>query len=409
MRISTSMMFDTGTQNMLQLQTGLYKLQNQLSTGRRVLTPADDPVAAAQALVVSQRQSINAQFIDNQANAESQLAALESHMSGVGDLLQAVKTRAVEAGNGAYSDSDRRTIAAEIRERFDELVGLANSSDAMGGYVFSGFRGDTQPFSTTGEPGSRTTVYDGDDGSRQLQVETGRMMDVSESGRDVFMNIPQGNGQFKFSAIPNPTNPGTGVLGASSLITGYDGSSYELEFTGASTYNLTVTTNGVPAAPVSGTYTSGADITLGPVGQQFKISISGAPAAGDKFVVEPASNQDIFKTLDSMIKALEGNVSATPASRAAFQNQMVNIGESLDQALDHMLTQQTSIGARRLELQSLTDVASDMNIQYKQDIAALQDLDYTQAISDMANQKMVLEAAQLSFKQVSQMSLFNYL
>lgn len=412
MRISTSMMFDTGTQNMLQLQTGLYKLQNQLSTGRRVLTPADDPVAAAQALVISQRQSINKQFIDNQGNAESQLAGLESRLAGVGDLLQAVKTRAVEAGNGAYSDSDRRTIAAEIRERFDELVGLANSSDAMGGYVFSGFRGDTQPFSSTGTVGSRTTVYDGDDGSRQLQVETGRMMDVSESGRDVFMNIPQGNGQFKFSAIPNPTNPGTGVLGASSVISGFDGSVYELSFNGNGTYDLSETTNAVPAVTTitaGVAYTSGADITLGPAGQQFKISISGAPASGDKFVVNPADNQDIFKTLDNMIKALEGSVSSSPPSRAAFQNQMTNIGENLDQALDHILSKQTSIGARRLELQSLTDVASDMNIQYKQDIAALQDLDYTQAISDMANQKMVLEAAQLSFKQVSQMSLFNYL
>ena len=53
MRISTSMMYDTGTQNLLQLQTGLYRLQNQLSTGRRILTPADDPVAAAQALVLT--------------------------------------------------------------------------------------------------------------------------------------------------------------------------------------------------------------------------------------------------------------------------------------------------------------------------------------------------------------------
>ncbi len=407
MRISTSMMFDTGTQNMLQLQTSLFKLQNQLSTGRRVLTPADDPVAAAQALVISQRQSINTQFIDNQANAESQLAGLESHIAGVGDLLQAVKTRAVEAGNGAYSDSDRRTIAAEIRERFDELVGLANSADAMGGYVFSGYRGDTQPFSTTGAPGNRTTVYDGDDGSRQLQVDTGRMMDVSESGRDVFMNIPQGNGQFMFTA--DSANTGTGTVGASSVISGFDDSSYQLEFTGANTYDLTVTTNGVPTVTAGLTYTSGTDITLGLPGQQFKINIAGVPAVGDKFDVKPADNQDIFKTLDSMIKTLEGNVSATPASRAAFQNQMVNIGENLDQALDHLLSKQTSIGARRLELESLTNVASDLNIQYKQDIAGLQDLDYTKAISDMANQKMVLEAAQLSFKQVSQMSLFNYL
>ena len=141
----------------------------------------------------------------------------------------------------------------------------------------------------------------------------------------------------------------------------------------------------------------------------FKISISGTPATNDTFEIEPATNQDIFKTLDNMIKALEGNVSSSAANRAAFQNQMTSIGENLDQALDHILSKQTSIGARRIELQSLTDVAADLNIQYRQDISKLQDLDYTEAISDLTNQKMVLEAAQLSFKQVSQMSLFNYL
>lgn len=407
MRISTSMMFDSGTQNLLQLQTGAYKLQNQLSTGRRILTPADDPVGAAQALVVSQRQSINTQFLDNQSNADSQLASLETRIGGVVDLVMNVKARAVEAGNGAYGDTDRKSIAAEIRERFDELVGFANSSDAMGGYIFSGFRGETQPFSTTGAVGSRTTVYEGDDGKRQLQVETGRMMDVTESGREVFMNIPQGNGKFMFRA--DSGNTGTGVVRGSSIITGYDDSSYQLEFTGPNTYDLTVTTNGIPVVTTGLNYISGADITLGAAGQQFKISIAGAPDVGDKFNVDPSTNQDLFETLDNMIKALEGNVSASPADGASYQNQMMAISENLDQALDHLLSKRTTIGARRLELESLTDVASDLNIQYKQDISKLQDLDYTQAISDMANQKMVLEAAQLSFKQVSQMSLFNYL
>ena len=94
MRISTSMMFDTGTQNMLQLQTGLYKLQNQMSTGRRILTPADDPVAAAQALEISQRQSINAQFLDNQGSAASELSNLESTLRSVSDLISNVISKA---------------------------------------------------------------------------------------------------------------------------------------------------------------------------------------------------------------------------------------------------------------------------------------------------------------------------
>lgn len=411
MRIGTSMMFQTGTANMLDLQSSLFRLQNQLSTGRKILTPADDPVAAAQALVVSQQKSINDQFVDNQGNAGIQLAELESRIDGVGELLQAVKARAVEAGNGAYSDNDRRTIAAEIRERYDELLGLANSSDAMGNYVFSGFRGATQPFSVSGSPGSRTLAYNGDDGRRQLQVGTDRIMDVSESGSDVFTRIPQGNGVFTFTAAAaNAAGTGSAVVGASSVVTGFDGKSYQISFNNPpSTFNVVDVANPLPPIASNQAYTSGNQILLGPVGQQIAISISGTPAAGDVFDVNPATNQDIFTTLDQMISALERPVSSNPTTRAAFQNQMTLVSDNLDRALDHVLTRQTSIGARRIELDALTNVASDLGLQYQNDLSKLQDLDYTEAISAVANQKMVLEAAQATFSKVNQLSLFSYL
>jgi len=260
----------------------------------------------------------------------------------------------------------------------------------------------------SGSPGNRTTTYIGDDGRRQLQVDTGRLMDVSESGGDVFVRIPKGNGLF--SASVGAANIGTGVLGTSSVVSGYDDSTYKLTFTAPGVYTLDVTTNGVAAPSVTGqTYTAGSDILLGPVGQQIKINISGTPAAGDTFTAQPSSNQDIFTTLDSMIKALNANVSSSAATKAAFKNQMTEIRQNLSQAFQHILTAQTSVGARRLELDNLTSASSDKDLQYQTDLGKLQDLDYTKAVSDMANQKMVLEAAQLTFKQVSQMSLFNYL
>ncbi|TXT31564.1 MAG: Flagellar hook-associated protein 3 [Rhodocyclaceae bacterium] len=406
MRISTSMMFDTGTQNMLQLQTNLYKLQNQMSTGRRILTPSDDPVAAAQALEVSQRQSINSQFMDNQGSAASQLTTLESTLRSASDLISNVMVRATEADNQNISDSSRSAIASDVSESFSQLLGLANSTDGLGQHLFSGFRGETEPFGVSGSPGSRITSYHGDDGNRQLQVETGRLMDVSASGSDVFVRIPQGNGQFMASA--GATNTGTGVLGASSTISGYDGSTYQLTFTAPGVYDVYV--NGSATPSLTGqVYTAGSDIVVGPAAQQIKINISGTPAAGDTFTAQPASNQDIFTTLDSMIKALNANVSSSAATKAAFKNQMTQIRQNLGQAFDHLLTAQTSVGARRLELENLTSAGSDRDLQYQTDLGKLQNLDYTKAVSDMANQKMVLEAAQLSFKQVSQMSLFNYL
>lgn len=406
MRISTSMMFDTATQNMLQLQTNVYKLQSQMSTGRRILTPSDDPVAAAQALEISQRQSMNTQFLDNQGNAASQLTELESNLRTVADLVSNVMVRAAEADNPNINEMARQAISFEINENFAQLLGLANGSDALGQHIFAGLRGATTPFTVTGSPGNRTTTYHGDDGRRQLQVETGRTMGVSESGSDVFMRIPQGNGSFEFAA--GAGNTGTGVIGSSAVISGYDDTAYQLTFTAPGVYDVYV--NGSATPSLTGqTYTDGSDIVLGPAAQQIKIKISGTPSAGDTFTVQPASNQDLFTTIDSMIKALSANVTSTPTTQATFKNQMISIRQNLDQAYNHLITTQTSVGARRLELENLGIAGADRDLQYQTDLVRLQDLDYTKAVSDMANQKVVLEAAQLTFKQVSQMSLFNYL
>lgn len=406
MRISTSMIFSNATSNMQKLQSGIYRLQNQMSTERRILTPSDDPVAAAQALAISQNQAVNQQYLDNQNNAADQLAFLEGHVSSIRDLIIEVQTQAASVANGSGNDTSRKAVATDIRQRYEELMGLANGSNAMGDYIFAGYSSKTQPFSATGAVGSRTVTYSGDTGTQQLQVSSGRLMDVTENGAELFMNIPQGNGQFVASA--GTGNTGTGVLSSSAAIGGYDGNTYALTYDAATT-SFAVSINGVASGSVS--YTAGSTIALppAPATARLNVAISGAPANGDTFTVAPSANQDIFETLDNMIAALESNVSASDANMAAFKNQMSVITGNLNQALDHVLAIQTGIGARRNEVDSLVSAATDLDTQYQANLDRLQKLDMVKAVSDMANQKMVLDAAQLSFKQVSQLSLFNYL
>lgn len=408
MRISTSMMYQTGTQNMQQLQSDLYRLQNQMSTGRRILTPSDDPVATAQALAIGQRQSVNSQFLSNQGEASSRLVELEDRVSTVGSLLATVKESAAEAINPNINDQNRLQIAQRIRQSYEQLLGLANSSDALGNHIFAGFSSAEEPVTAEGSPGSRVVRYHGDDGKRQIQVETGRVMDVSEAGSEVFFRIPQGNGSFVVTAGSAGTpNTGTGIVGSSSVIGDFAGDSYTLTYDAANS-QFQVLQNGVAVAPVP--YASGGDILLPPGGTaQIKISISGAPANGDQFMIAPATNQDIFTTIDQMIKALETPQGGSAVAGAEFNNQMFSIIKNLDQAFNHIMNVQTSVGARRSELDDLTAAATNMDGLYNADLSTLQDLDYTQAISDLANRQMVLEAAQVTFKQISQMSLFNYL
>jgi len=193
MRISTQMLFESGAARLGELQSSLVKTQQQIGTGRRILSPSDDPVGAARALEVTQSQSLNTRYGVNRQQATSALSAVEGTLSSVTSLLQDVKSTTIAAGNGVLSDAERGFQATELRGRFDELMGLANSRDALGNYIFSGFQTNTPAFvqSATG------ASYQGDLGQQAIQVEATRQMAVSTSGQAVF----QGGGQDIFQTL----------------------------------------------------------------------------------------------------------------------------------------------------------------------------------------------------------------
>lgn len=194
MRISTQHLFESGAAQIGNLQTGLARTQQQIASGRRILNPSDDPVVAARALDVTQSQSINTQYGVNRQYAKNSLGEVEGTLSSVTALLQDVRTTVIAAGNGALSDNERGFMATELRGRFEQLLGLANTRDAQGNYLFSGFKTATQPFAET-SPG--VVQYDGDAGQRLMQVDATRQMAVTNPGQAVF----QGGGQDIFQTL----------------------------------------------------------------------------------------------------------------------------------------------------------------------------------------------------------------
>ncbi|MEI7611319.1 MAG: flagellar hook-associated protein FlgL [Betaproteobacteria bacterium] len=406
MRVSTSQIYDAGSRNIIDGQGAVYKTQNQLSTGRRFLTPQDDPVAAAQVLLDTQAREVTAQYADNQSNASTQLSLEESRLSSVVEAVQYIKEQVVAGGNASYSDSQRATIASNLQSQFDALLGIANSADASGHYLFSGFQGETQPFqlTTTG-----AVNYVGDDGQRLLQVGASRQIAVSDSGRDIFNNIRSGNGTFTTAAPQSaPLNTGTGVIypGTVNNPQSWTGHNYQISFTAPGTYDVIDTTAGLPAIATGVAYATGAAITAIP---GISFTIGGVPSAGDKFNVTPSTDQSLFTTLKNMITAFGTPVAGNDTLKAKVRSD-INAGMAgLDQALDNVAGVQASIGSRMKELQGLSDISSSLDIQYKDKISKLQDLDYTAAISLFTSQQTQLEAAQKSFAQISGLSLFKYI
>lgn len=408
MRISTSTIYDVNVAALNQQQSKMLHTQQQVSSGRRILTAADDPTAAAQALELTQADSSTAQYAKNIEATQHLLSLSEGALQTVTTLLQDAQTITVSAGNiGSLSNSDRKTLANDLQSHLDDLLSLANSTDGIGNYLFSGFQGKTTPFvnAATG------TQYMGDDGQRLRQVNANRQLAGNDSGADIFMRIKNGNGTF---VTQSPiANTGSGIISQgdvinSALLTGHN---YQIDFTvtgGATTYSVTDNST-LPAPTVLSTgnaFVSGQTISFD--GLQF--DIKGTPANGDLFTVVPSANVSVFKTISDLINTLNtpvipGNV-ASSAQVSAGVNLALN---GLSRSLDNVLTVRASVGSRLNELDALKSTGDDLSLQYKQALSLLQDVDYNKAITELTQQNTSLQAAQKSFLQVMNLSIFNYM
>jgi flagellar hook-associated protein 3 FlgL len=425
------MIFDTGASGISRQTSALLKVQQQLSSGRRIVTPGDDPVAAARAMEVSQANDVVSQFARNQDTAIGVLGLEEAHLSHTEDLLLRVHQLALQAGSAIHSPTARKGIAVELRGTFDQLLGIANSKDAAGNHVFGGFKSDTVPFGGSIDPmiSGGEIAYLGDEGQRELQVSASRFIPISDSGLDVFRRIPNGNGYF----VTNYTagNTGTATINAGTIS---DPSAWRNSATqnvavkfsvnaGVTTYDLVDTVSGkslltggaAPAAVGSQrAYLSGQPIDLKSQGAEpafnlgGSIAISGTPANGDSYALAPSSSQSVFSSVAKLVGALE-NGGTTPADDARYLSDIQSGISNIRQSLDNVVRLRAEVGTRMNEIDSLKTMGGELSLQYQQSLSELQDVDYAKTITEMTRRQASLEAAQQSFLRISQLSLFRLL
>ena len=403
MRISSSTLFENGVSNMLARQQEVVETQAHISTGRRVLAPSDDPVAAAQMLDVAEAKALNQQYADNAAAVKSRLGLQEASLAAITRLIQDVRTLTVQAGDGALSAADLRSIAESVNGRYQELIGLANSTDGSGEYLFAGFRTATTPFAETA-PG--VVAYLGDEGRREVAVSDSRSIALNDPGSDVLLRIKNGNGTFVTAAAG--ANAGTGVVSPGSVVNAaaLTAHNYSVTFSvaaGETRYSVLDTTSGATVAS-NVAYVPGGPIAF----DGLQLAIEGDPANGDSFSVRPSSNVSVFATLDALRTALQGMGSGA-AENTRLANTLNTANSNLQNVLDHVLGVTASVGTRLRETEAVTTANEDLDLNYDARLSQLRDLDYARAISDLTFQQMNLEAAQKSFLRISELSLFNLL
>ena len=406
MRISTLQAFNNGVAGLQRNYANATRTQEQISTGNRILTPADDPVASVRLLQLEQQQNVLGQYNANLTAAKNSLTQEEVTLNSVNTVLQRVRELAVQAGNGGLSAEDRKSIAAELTEREDELLSLMNTRNARGEYLFSGFQGKTQPFV---RDGGGSYSYQGDEGQRKLQIASSLNIAISDNGKSIFENVTNA-GRLE---VDDPNSLGFPVssplVGDEVAFSNYRGIRIAFDPVVEGKYQ-------VFGMPKDG----GAEVSLGTsnldndndsddklVYGGVTLFIGGQPPTGSEILVQGkvpvAEKQGILDTIANLRSALEEPTTSSGGVRDAVAVALTN----LDHGMISVDAARGNIGARLNVIETTQTDNEDVTLVNKSVQAELRELDYAEALSRLSFQTVILEAAQQSYVKISGLNLFN--
>lgn len=394
-RISSNGQQQLSLKLMLAKQSDVYKTYEQVSTGLKLTTGADDPIGSGRAIQMDRSLARMDQYGYNADTLENRLNQQESVLDQAGDLLTRVRTLTIQANNAGISAADKTSIGSEIASLRDQLLSLANADDGTGRYLFGGSKDSNAPFTLDG---NRVT-YNGDQNQRQIEISEGLQVDDTLPGSEVFMRVRTGDGTVNAQA--NSANTGTGVVldfGVTDSTT-WNKSSYEIVFTEVGQYEVRASDGSVLA---SGSHSSNDTISYGGV----RVQIMGEPAAGDSFSIAPAGNRDIFSTLENLVTALS-TPTGTAQEQAAQQNALQASLRDVNTGQQRLIDARAKGGANQAAVENANSLNEAREVNTKISLSAIRDLDYAEALSRYSQEKTALTAAQKVFAQFKQMSLFN--
>ncbi|MCQ4259049.1 flagellar hook-associated protein FlgL [Stutzerimonas stutzeri] len=409
MRISTLQAFNNGVNGIQRNYANATRTQEQISTGNRILTPADDPVASVRLLQLEQQQNVLSQYDSNLTAAKNSLTQEEVTLNSVNTVLQRVRELTVQAGNGSLDPQDRKAIASELGEREDELLSLMNTRNARGEYLFSGFQGKTQPF-VRGPDGSYS--YQGDEGQRKLQVASSLNIAISDNGKSVFQSVTNA-GRLSMSPSADMIVAPAVRLSAPLVddevafaASGFPATGIEIRFADpADPKKYEIYEVGGATALSAGRLDEDDDSSDKIVFRGMTIHVDGVPSGSETFTVNRngEEKQGILDTIAGLRKALESPTTGNTGVRDAVAVALTNLDHgmvSVDQA-------RGNIGARLNVIETTQTDNEDVALVNKGVQAELRELDYAEALSRLSMQTVVLEAAQQSYVKIAGLSLFN--
>ncbi|MBO2636431.1 flagellar hook-associated protein FlgL [Shewanella algae] len=401
MRISTSQMYQQNLNSILQKQTDTNRILEQLSSGKKVNTAGDDPVAAIGIDNLYQQNALVQQYLKNVDYSKNHLSMAESKLGSAETLVTSIREQMLRAVNGTLAPSERQMIADELRGSLDELLSIANTQDESGNYLFSGYSTDNQPFAFDA---SGNMVYSGDSGVRDALVAQGVAMGTNIPGDSAFMKVPNGLGDYGVNYLASQTGDFRVLSAKIDNPAAHVADTYTFNFTdnGAGGVDLEVLDSGGTAVANVANFDASNPVSFNGI----EVKLDGTPAGGDSFTMEPDAEVPIFDTIQQAIDLLEDpNRVNTPEGKAELAQLLNNV----DSGLNQLSVARGVAGNNLKSLESYSSNHTEEELVNKSALSLLEDLDYASAITEFQKQQLALNAVSNVFSRVGSVSLFDFI
>jgi flagellar hook-associated protein 3 FlgL len=161
------------------------QITNEISSGTRVNSLSDDPVAVGENVLLSSQLNLNDSFSQTESSTVGMLQVTDSTLGSVVSQLTQAISLATEGNNGTLNASDLQSISSQISGIRDEVLSLANTT-YMNRYVFSGSQGGTTPYSLSSAVTPNTVTYNGDTVTSYITTPNGQKIQTNVPGSQIF-------------------------------------------------------------------------------------------------------------------------------------------------------------------------------------------------------------------------------
>ena len=407
MRVTTNLIFDRNYRAINENQGQLSDIQTQLASGKKLLRPSDDPVGASQVIRLTEELNKITQYNRNNDLVASSLELQETTLRSMNDVVNRARVLTVQAGNGILSSADKKALGAEIEQLRNQTIDLMNTQNASGEYIFAGYQSATQAFEFNPTATENRIQFVGDDGTNEIQLSDSVSIQSTTSGKTLFEDV---RARLNFDIVNESgltvdafqiKNQGTFDQFHNNHFDPAVPANNQFRFDIIAADQIQVTNIGTGTVVDSLPFESGELFSFN--GAEF--TISGTIGDSMDINLNRPQKTNLAETLHNMFLALNDD----SLDQQSFTNLIDDTLVGLDNGLNKMARENSSIGARLNIAQSVKNSQLDAEIANEQARSSIEDVDYAKASAEFSKQETALEAAFASFPRVANLSLFNYI